>query len=148
MTASLRARLLAAGVVVGVFASGVVVGLTLAPRRGSSAAQVRVMRDAGTESDLSRLGLSAEQRRRIDALVAAARPRSEAELRALAGRLQALADSLDRDIRAELTPAQRATLDSLVRANRRRRGPTFVLKRPSDDSSAVRPETLFARPRP
>ena len=132
MSTSFRMRAVATCVVIAFFTSGAVVGGALARASASSGIAIRVARGAGVDSDLSRLGLSGAQRSRIDARIAAARPQTEAELEAFVVRLQAVADSLDRDVRSELTAAQRSTLDSLVRAHGRRYGPTLLIKRPRD----------------
>ena len=61
-------------------------------------------------------------------------------MRELAERLQNVSDSLDAELRAILTPPQRARLDSL------RRRPLFMLKRKTP-GSATTVDTLFPAPR-
>lgn len=57
------------------------------------------------------LGLSDAQRRRIEQILRSARPETDSLVQATLPRLRALADSIDREMRAVLTPEQRAELD-------------------------------------
>lgn len=84
---------------------------------------------------LDKLGLTPEQRRQADSIIARSAPRSEAILVELGERLRAVADSLDRDLRGILTPEQRARLDGL------RTGPRMLLKRKTTSGTIV--DTLF-----
>jgi hypothetical protein len=127
-----------------VFLTGLMVGAAAAilwPRQSRS---VRVIRGDGLESDLQSLGISAAQRARIDSVLTASYPKSEAVLRAVIPRLEALSDSIDDAIRAELTPVQRQRLDSLVARRGARPRSRFVLKRRIP--IGVAPETLPTRP--
>jgi hypothetical protein len=67
-------------------------------------------------------------------------PRSERAMRDVAERLQNVSDSVDAELRAILTPSQRARLDSL------RRQPMFMLKRKTR-GNATTVDTLFPTPR-
>jgi hypothetical protein len=67
----------------------------------------------GMPEILGRLGLSPAQRRAADSILVRSVPRAEAAMREMVPRLGAIADSLDAELRAILTPAQRVRLDSL-----------------------------------
>ena len=60
-----------------------------------------------------RLRLTPEQRRQAEPIVAASTPRTRAVMIELGERLRQVADSVDAELRAILTPEQRARLDSL-----------------------------------
>jgi hypothetical protein len=62
---------------------------------------------------LDKLDLTREQRQAADSLLAQRTPRTDAVMREAIPRLAAIADSLDAELRALLTPAQRTKLDSL-----------------------------------
>lgn len=104
------------------FAAGAVVGVAtarwLAP---TPTVQARVIRDM--TGVLDSLGLSSEQRARAQAIVEASAPRTEEAMREAAERLRFVADSIDTELRAILTPEQRIRLDQL------RRQPIFMIKR-------------------
>jgi len=72
---------------------------------------------------LDELDLSREQRVAAESILARSSPSSEVVMRELALRLNAIADSANRELAAILSPAQRAKLDSITR------GPLFLLKR-------------------
>ena len=99
------------------FALGVGADRWLAP---TPTMRTRVIREMS--SVLDDLGLSPEQRRRAEAILAASAPRSEEAMRAAAGRLRLVADSVDAELRAILTPEQQRRLDLL------RREPVFMIK--------------------
>src|ERR1041384_6058259 len=61
---------------------------------------------------LEKLSLTADQRTRIDSILARRSPASESVMIELAAHLRAVSDSVDRELRAILTPGQRARLDS------------------------------------
>ena len=67
---------------------------------------------------LDRLGLTTEQRRQADAIVARSAPRSREVLIELGERLRLVADSVDAELRSILTAEQRLRLDSLRTAPR------------------------------
>jgi hypothetical protein len=75
---------------------------------------------------LDRLGLTTEQRRQADAIVARSAPRSREVLIELGERLRLVADSVDAELRSILTAEQRLRLDSL------RTAPRLMLKRKLD----------------
>lgn len=98
-------------------------------------------------SDMSpvfdRLGLTAEQRLRAEAIVTRSAPRSAAIMMETAERLRAVADSVDSELRAILTAEQRLRLDSL------RREPMMVLKRKVQTSGGgARTDTLYPARQP
>jgi Spy/CpxP family protein refolding chaperone len=88
-------------------AAGVVGNRLLAPR-----IQIRTtIGDMGPVLD--RLRLTPEQRRQADSIVSRSEPRAREVLVELGARLQMVADSVDAELRAVLTPEQRLRLDSL-----------------------------------
>jgi Spy/CpxP family protein refolding chaperone len=70
-----------------------------------------------------RIGLTGEQRTRAEAIAARSAPRSRAIMLDAVERLRVVADSVDAELRAILTPEQRLRLDSLARE------PRIMLKR-------------------
>lgn len=84
-----------------------------------------------------RLALTPEQRAQAEAIVADAAPRSRAVMLELADRLRIVADSVDVELRAILTPEQRLRLDSL------RRDPRLMLKRKMVTPGGTRVDTLI-----
>jgi len=113
MTRWLTSRGQALLLLLGVFASGTLSGIAIDRlwRRDR-------MADLGTEpsggSPLDQLGLSPKQRARLDSVAMRFRPKTEAVLQEAFPRLRALTDSMDREIRANLTAAQQAKLDTLL----------------------------------
>ena len=89
---------------------------------------------------LDRLDLTPQQRAQADSIMERSAPRAERAMRDVAERLQNVSDSLDAELRAILTPPQRARLDSL------RRQPIFMLKGKSS-GSGMTVDTLFPTPR-
>lgn len=110
---ALLALALAAGVALGVAADR-----WLAP---APIVRTRIIRDMS--GVLDSLRLTPEQRTRAEAILEASAPRSEEAMRAAAERLRMVADSVDAELRAILTPEQRSRLDGL------RREPLFMIKR-------------------
>ena len=98
----------------------------------------RITRDMS--GPLDRLDLTPQQRAQADSIMERSAPRAERAMRDVAERLQNVSDSLDAELRAILTPPQRARLDSL------RRQPIFMLKRKSSGSKMT-VDTLFPTPR-
>jgi Spy/CpxP family protein refolding chaperone len=84
-----------------------------------------------------KLELTADQRRQAEAIVERSAPRSEAIMIDVAERLRAVADSVDNDLRAILTPVQRARLDSLRSDSR------LVLKRKTVTPRGTTVDTVF-----
>ncbi|HET7224211.1 MAG TPA: hypothetical protein VFK69_00750 [Candidatus Eisenbacteria bacterium] len=76
---------------------------------------------AGLPPVLEQLDLSPGQRARVDSLFDMFRPRMDAVVQQTRPRLDAIADSLDRAVRAALTPAQQKTYDRDLAELRRRR---------------------------
>ena len=99
-------------------AAGVVADRVLAPE---PTVRTRVTRDMSRVLD--GLRLTPDQRVRAESILGASAPRSEAALREAAARLQDVADSVDAQLRAILTPEQQTRLGRL------RRQPVFMLKR-------------------
>ena len=115
-------RSLTAAWLVLAFAAGAAAGAGLSRVLGPEPTdRTRVIRDMS--GVLDGLGLTSEQRVRAEEILEASAPRSEEAMREAAGRLQEVADSVDAQLRAILTPEQRIRLDRL------RRPPVFMLKR-------------------
>ena len=94
-----------------------------------------------TTTDMSRvfdrLGLTGRQRVQAESIAARSAPRSHAIMLETAERLRAVADSVDAELRAILTPEQQRMLDSL------RAGSRITLKRKVVGPSGTRVDTLF-----
>jgi hypothetical protein len=126
----LLTSLIALAVIAGASA-GIAGDRLLAPR-------IRVRTAIGDMSGVfDRLVLSPEQRHRAEAIVARSAPRSEAIMLELAERLRNVADSVDAELRAILTPEQRLRLDSLRRDSR------LMLKRRVVTPRGTRVDTVF-----
>jgi len=94
---------------------------------------------------LDRLRLTPDQRRQADSIVSRSEPRAREVLVELGARLQMVADSVDAELRAVLTPEQRLRLDSLRSDSR------LLLKRKVMTPSGTRVDTLLdtsTAPRP
>jgi Spy/CpxP family protein refolding chaperone len=122
--------MLALAFVAGAFA-GIAGDRLLAPRLRIRAA----MQDMSDVFD--RLALTPEQRVQAESIVADAAPRSRAVMLELADRLRIVADSVDAELRAILTPEQRLRLDSLRRESR------LMLKRKMVTPAGTRVDTLI-----
>jgi hypothetical protein len=119
-------RLLVGVVLAIVFVSGAVAGAAAGVAVDRNATPYRVIKtrlDGGLSQLYDRLDLTAEQRALADSVVARRAPLTEQLMREMADRLYAIADSVDAEFRAHLSPAQRATLDSLKQQQ------TLILKR-------------------
>ena len=92
---------------------------------------------AGMPAPLAGLGLTARQQQAIRAVFERYQPRSDSLLRALLPGLRTVTESVDRDVRAVLTPAQRAQLDAL-----RHTEPMLLFKRVDPVDSSVRVDTV------
>jgi hypothetical protein len=90
---------------------GVAIGFMI-PRRDSQGMRISVTATDQMPDEIARLGLSAEQRPAIQAALRRGRDRVLAVVDQVSPRMQAVVDSTDQEIRALLTPAQRASLDS------------------------------------
>lgn len=121
------------------FVAGAAAGVTVDRLVTSQPAlSARVTRDMS--GPLDKLELTPQQRAQADSITERSAPRSERAMREVAERLQNVSDSLDAELRAILTPPQRARLDSL------RRQPIFMLKRKTTGSKTT-VDTLFPMPR-
>lgn len=121
------------------FVAGAAAGVTVDRLVTSQPAlSARVTRDMS--GPLDKLELTPQQRAQADSITERSAPRSERAMREVAERLQNVSDSLDAELRAILTPPQRARLDSL------RRQPIFMLKRKTTGSKTS-VDTLFPTPR-
>ena len=126
--------LLAAVFVAGV--AGGVIGDRLLARRPVLRAEIH----SDMSHVLDRLDLTSRQRAQADSIVNRQAPRSEAVMMDMAERLGAVADSVDADLRAILTPNQQARLDSL-----RAEGPQLMLKRKRITPSGTTVDTVRFR---
>jgi hypothetical protein len=124
-----------ASIVVLAFGAGAFAGIAtdrlLAPRL-----RIRAPMDEMADV-LDRLELTAEQRARAEAILARTAPQSREIMLELAERLQLVADSVDAELRAILTPAQRLRLDSL------RSEPRIMLKRKAVTPLGPKVDTLI-----
>lgn len=107
-----RARAAGAALLLAAFVAGVAVGLAV-ERVMRPEPHVRAAFGADMPRVLDRLELTVDQRARAEAIIERRAPRTEAMMLELADRLHAVSDSLDAELRAILTPQQRARLDSL-----------------------------------
>jgi Spy/CpxP family protein refolding chaperone len=103
-----------------VFVAGVAVGV-IADRLSTPRPLVRTQLRLGVFDELQ---LSPTQRAQLDSIAMRRAPRSKALMNEMAGHLQAVADSVDNELRAILTPQQQDRLDSLLK-----RAPGFRLRR-------------------
>jgi Spy/CpxP family protein refolding chaperone len=136
-----RARTLGVILLGLIFAAGIAAGV--AADRVLGAGQVlRVKLETPDAGVLDKLGLTPEQRGRAEAIMARRAPRTEAMMLEVGERLQLIADSVDAEFRAILTPEQRIRLDSLHAGQR------LLLKRKvtRPDGSVVT-DTVFPRDR-
>jgi Spy/CpxP family protein refolding chaperone len=115
--------------------AGVTVDRLIAPQPVPG---TRITRDMS--GPLDKLELTPQQRAQADSIMDRSAPHAERAMRDVAERLQNVSDSLDAELRAILTPPQRARLDSL------RRQPLFMLKRKAP-GNATTVDTLFPTPR-
>ena len=111
--------------------AGVVGDRVLAPRL-----QVRATLD-DMSGVLDRLDLTPEQRRQADSIVLRSEPRSREVLIELGERLRRVADSVDNELRAILTPSQRVRLDSMRTDSR------LMLKRKVLTPAGMKVDTLL-----
>jgi len=134
-----RSRAIAWSLLALAFVAGAAAGVTadrlFAPE---PVLRTRITRDMS--GPLDKLGLTPQQRAQTDSIMERSAPRAERAMREVAERLQIVSDSLDAELRAVLTPPQRARLDSL------RRQPMFMLKRKTPGSETT-VDTLFPTPR-
>lgn len=119
------ARLLVLGTFAALFAAGVAAGVAWERTRGEEP-RFRVRVDGGRArvEAFDELGLTDEQRRRIEQIFVRSQPRTDAVLHETLPRLRAVTDSINAEIQAVLTPAQRRRLGRLE--------PRRVFEIPSD----------------
>ena len=115
-------RLIGAALLIAVFIAGVAVGLAL-DRVARSEPRLKTVVVADMGRVLDRLELTAAQRAQADSIVQRRAPATERMMLDVADRLRGVSDSLDAELRAILTPRQRARLDSL------RGEPKIILRR-------------------
>jgi Spy/CpxP family protein refolding chaperone len=136
-------RFRAAALLLATFAAGGIAGYALAGFRAPSApvagqSTVRVQLKEGLPAAFESLGLTADQRREITAILARARPRTDSTLREVIPRLRVLTDSVDAEIRVILQPEQREKLSKIRGAGE----PLLVLKRAPGNGAPMRVDTL------
>jgi Spy/CpxP family protein refolding chaperone len=133
-TLSPRARVLVMTLLLLAFlaggAAGVVAARTLGPRPA-----IKTSFDMAPVLD--ELDLTQEQRRQAEAILERNAPRSSAVMMELAERLRAVADSVDLELRAILTPEQRERLDAMRRDRR------MMLKRKVVTPGGTRVDTII-----
>lgn len=105
------ARLLVLGTFAALFAAGVAAGVAWERTRGEEPG-FRIHVDGGRArvEAFDELGLTDEQRRRIEQIFVRAQPRTDAVLRETLPRLRGVTDSINAEIQAVLTPGQRRRL--------------------------------------
>jgi hypothetical protein len=124
------ARLVAALTLLAIFVAGILAGValdrTVQPRK-----VIRTFLGADMSGVLGKLELTPVQRQQADAILGRRAPAAESIMVDVAARLHSMSDSLDAELRAILTPAQRGRLDSL------RHRPAFVLRRKTPGGKTV-----------
>ena len=134
-----RSRALAWSLLALAFVAGAAAGVTVDRLVATEPVlRTRITRDMS--GPLDKLELTPQQRAQADSIMERSAPHAERAMRDVAERLQSVSDSLDAELRAILTPPQRARLDSL------RRQPLFMLKH-KGPGSATTVDTLFRTPR-
>jgi hypothetical protein len=118
-----------------VFLAGLAAGVAGSRLLRTGAAPGSGLLGAMTEV-VERLSLTPEQRSRVEAILRAHTPRAEAVMQEAGERLRAISDSLDRELRAVLLPAQRVLLDSL------RRTPIVLKRKTAGPGGVTRIDTL------
>ena len=142
-------RLWAVGLLAATFVAGSVSGYALADLRARSASPrslddgggLRLRVRDGFPPSFEQLGLSGEQRTAVLAILARARPRTDAALDEVLPRLRAVTDSVDAEIRAVLRPEQRDRLSAIRGA----REPLLLLKRSAPGGGPLRVDTVVPR---
>lgn len=107
-----RVRLIVLGTFAVVFAAGAAAGIAWQRSRAEEPL-FRVHVKEGRVEAFDRLGLTADQRRRIERIFLDAQPRTDAVLRDALPRLRAVTDSVNAEIHAVLTPEQSRRLGRL-----------------------------------
>lgn len=119
------------------FAAGALTGVA-ADRAMAPRALVTTRLTMRMSDVLGRLALTPDQRRAADSILGRSSPRSEAAMREMVPRLAAIADSVNAELAAILTPAQRTKLDSMTRRT------VFLLKK-KDSAGKERIDTIIKR---
>jgi Spy/CpxP family protein refolding chaperone len=118
MTATIRARVLGAALLIAMFAAGAVAGSAWTKNRVQGV-NVNVQVTSALPLELKRLGLSAAQEDTLRRILQEGQRRTLQVLHDLEPRIRAVTDSVDIAIHSALTPAQRATLDASLTSRRR-----------------------------
>jgi Spy/CpxP family protein refolding chaperone len=105
-------RLIGAALLLATFVAGVAVGLAF-DRVVRPEPRLKTVVVADMSRVLDRLELTTRQRAKADSILQRRAPSTERMMLDVADRLRGLSDSLDAELRAILTPRQRARLDSL-----------------------------------
>lgn len=121
------------------FLAGVAAG-AVATKVWSRPDMQATLRTGNMAAVLDELRLSPAQRETADSILEHSAPRTEGIMLELAGRLSGVADSVDAQLRAILTPQQQTRLEEF------RRKPVFLLKRRSKEGTEV-VDTLHATTR-
>jgi hypothetical protein len=122
-----------------VFLTGAAVGIT-AHAIWSRSEPRAMLTASGMAGVLDELHLTPSQRVTADSILDRSAPQSEALMLEMARRMGSVADSVDVQLRAILTPQQRRRLDEL------RRKPVFLLRRRSKTGAEV-VDTAYSGPR-
>lgn len=111
-----RGALLVLGSFAAVFAAGAAAGVAWQRAQGGEKPGFRVMVDGGRArvDAFDELGLTDDQRRRIEQIFVRAQPRTDAVLAEALPRLRAVTDSINTEIQAVLTPEQRRRLGPVL----------------------------------
>jgi hypothetical protein len=122
-----RIRLATAGVVIGVFLAGALVGAGVErwSRSRAELSELPSPRGFGVFLPLESLELTPEQQGKVDAILERHQQELETILRASYPRAKAVGDRLDAEIQAVLTPEQRRKFAALKRRPPRRPTPSF-----------------------
>jgi Spy/CpxP family protein refolding chaperone len=130
-----RSRAIGGALLVLAFITGAAAGVT-ADRLLAPGPLIRTRISADMSGVLDKLGLTSAQRAQADAIIQKSAPRSREAMLEVADRLRSVADSLDAELRAILTPEQRTRLDAL------KHQPMFMLKR-KQPGGATTIDTVF-----
>lgn len=112
MRAQNRTRLIAAAILLLVFSTGAVASASVLAR-GSSDAATRAVRLSGSLPDLDAIGLSEDQSRAIDSLLASRQPQIDSIIQGALEDLRQVLDSVDGEIRVRLSPEQLESYERL-----------------------------------
>ena len=130
-----RPRLIGAALLALTFVAGAAAGVT-ADRLWAPSLTIRARVTQDMSPVLDKLSLTPEQRSQAEAIIQRSAPRTEQAMLEIGERLRRVSDSVDAELRAILTTAQRARLDSL------KRQPMLMLKRKRPGSPAT-VDTVF-----